>query len=160
MRAAFLAPRCRCRCSASWRPAPLRSPTARRSHAPHLFIAIMQQRTFAFQGSGPSVEIRLWCRQPPEAQAGRTLTWQINSGSTAPRGGQQVSGGAPSAAAAAANGRPPAAAAEAPEADPDLIGLDIWPASIALCRYLVNHPELVAGQRVLELGAGRPPGGL
>jgi hypothetical protein len=38
---------------------------------------------------------------------------------------------------------------------PDLIGLDIWPASIALCRYLAAHPHLVARQHVLELGAGR-----
>lgn len=105
----------------------------------------MKQRTFAFQGSGPGAaqaEVRLWCREPPEAQAGKTLTWQLDGQPCS--GGQQPSDGAAQ----------PAAAPATADADPDLIGLDIWPASIALCRYLANHPELVAGQHVLELGAG------
>lgn len=108
----------------------------------------MQQRTFTFQDSGPGAaqaEVRLWCREPPEAQAGKTLTWQLDGRPCS--GGQQPPDGAAQPAAAPA-------AASAAAADPDLIGLDIWPASIALCRYLVNHPELVAGQHVLELGAG------
>lgn len=38
---------------------------------------------------------------------------------------------------------------------PDLLGLDIWPAAIELCNYLSNHPTLVtAAPRCLELGAG------
>ncbi|PRW20580.1 hypothetical protein C2E21_8960 [Chlorella sorokiniana] len=37
---------------------------------------------------------------------------------------------------------------------PDLIGLDVWPASIALCNYLSAHASLVAGAAVCELGAG------
>ena len=127
---------------------------------------IMQQRSFAFHGAGPgAVEVQLWCRAPPEAQAGKTLTWQLDGGSAPQRICQQQGGGAAppaattaagsdqrAAAAAPAAGGPPAAAAE----DPDLIGLDIWPASIALCRYLAHHPGLVAGQLVLELGAGAP----
>ena len=36
----------------------------------------------------------------------------------------------------------------------DLIGLDVWPASIALCNYLAAHAGLVAGATVCELGAG------
>ncbi|KAI7839127.1 hypothetical protein COHA_007130 [Chlorella ohadii] len=117
---------------------------------------IMQQRTFAFQGSGPTAaqaEVRLWCREPPEAQAGKTLTWQLDSGDAS--GGQQPPDGAPPPAAAAAAAQPAAAGSNvAPQEDPDLIGLDVWPASIALCRYLANHPEVVAGQQVVELGAG------
>ena len=120
---------------------------------------IMQQRTFAFQGSGPTAaqaEVRLWCREPPEAQAGKTLTWQLDSGDAS--GGQQPPDGAPPPAAAAAAAQPAAAGSNvAPQEDPDLIGLDVWPASIALCRYLANHPEVVAGQQVVELGAGALP---
>jgi predicted nicotinamide N-methyase len=37
---------------------------------------------------------------------------------------------------------------------PDLIGMDVWPASIALCHYLVRRPQLAAGAAVCELGAG------
>jgi len=37
----------------------------------------------------------------------------------------------------------------------DLIGLDLWPASVALCRYLAAHAEIVAGAAVMELGAGK-----
>ncbi|KAH6917094.1 putative methyltransferase-domain-containing protein [Coprinopsis sp. MPI-PUGE-AT-0042] len=33
-------------------------------------------------------------------------------------------------------------------------GLRTWTASFALAQYLVDHPDLVAGQRVLELGSG------
>lgn len=119
---------------------------------------IMQQRTFAFQGSGPTAaqaEVRLWCREPPEAQAGKTLTWQLDSGDAS--GGQQPPDGAPPPAAAAAAQPAAAGSNVAPQEDPDLIGLDIWPASIALCRYLANHPEVVAGQQVVELGAGALP---
>lgn len=39
---------------------------------------------------------------------------------------------------------------------PDLIGLDVWPASIALCRFLAATPALAAGASVCELGAGAP----
>lgn len=37
---------------------------------------------------------------------------------------------------------------------PDLVGLDVWPAAIALCTYLAAHPALAAGAAVCELGAG------
>ena len=40
------------------------------------------------------------------------------------------------------------------EEKPDLLGLDIWPAAIELCTYLSENPALVAGKRVVELGAG------
>ncbi|KAL1522813.1 hypothetical protein AB1Y20_017783 [Prymnesium parvum] len=30
----------------------------------------------------------------------------------------------------------------------------VWPAAYTLCRYLARHPELVRGERVLELGCG------
>lgn len=40
---------------------------------------------------------------------------------------------------------------------PDLIGLDVWPAAIALCEYLARRPQLVAGAAVCELGAGARP---
>ena len=30
----------------------------------------------------------------------------------------------------------------------------LWPTSLVLTRYLCAHPELVAGKRVVELGAG------
>lgn len=30
----------------------------------------------------------------------------------------------------------------------------VWPAAIALCRFIAAHPELVEGKRVLELAAG------
>lgn len=33
-------------------------------------------------------------------------------------------------------------------------GLCTWPSSIALATYLLQHPEIVQGRRVLELGAG------
>ena len=36
----------------------------------------------------------------------------------------------------------------------DLIGLDLWPASVALCRYLAAHSQIVSGEAVMELGAG------
>lgn len=103
----------------------------------------MQQRQFQFHRSdGEPLAIKLACRAPPEEQAGRTLTWQIgggkDSGAESPEPSANAVGGA--------EGAPPAA--------PDLIGLDIWPASIALCRYLAAHPQLVEGVDVLELGAG------
>ncbi|PSC67991.1 S-adenosyl-L-methionine-dependent methyltransferase [Micractinium conductrix] len=37
---------------------------------------------------------------------------------------------------------------------PDLIGLDVWPAGVALCQYLAASPALVSGAAVCELGAG------
>lgn len=40
------------------------------------------------------------------------------------------------------------------EEKPDLLGLDIWPASLHLCEYIAANPALVAGATVLELGAG------
>ena len=57
-------------------------------------------------------------------------------------------------------GQPVAPAAEhaALPPPPDLLGLDVWPAADALCSYLAANPELVAGEHVLELGAGAPLG--
>ena len=43
------------------------------------------------------------------------------------------------------------------EDQPDLIGLDVWPAAITLCNYIAAHPELVSGASVMELGAGTHP---
>ena len=34
------------------------------------------------------------------------------------------------------------------------LGHQIWPSSIALCMYLMQHPEIVENKSVLELGAG------
>ncbi|PSC67978.1 lysine methyltransferase METTL21B [Micractinium conductrix] len=109
-----------------------------------------RQRRFEFGGPQPTA-VTLLCREPPEAQAGKTLTWQL-AGPAAPPAGkpneQSVgSGGARGSGSCAA-------AAPAPATHPDLIGLDIWPASIALGRYLSAHRQLVAGQAVLEVGAG------
>lgn len=43
---------------------------------------------------------------------------------------------------------------DAPAADIDALGLDVWPAAITLCQYLVDTPERVVNKRVIELGAG------
>ena len=43
---------------------------------------------------------------------------------------------------------------DAPAADIDALGLDVWPAAITLCQYLVDMPERVENKRVIELGAG------
>ncbi|KAL4422571.1 hypothetical protein ABPG75_008768 [Micractinium tetrahymenae] len=107
----------------------------------------MHQRRFKFQQSnGGQLAITLACRAPPEEQAGRTLTWQIGDSNASNNGASEQPADAAGSAAPAA----PASAAAAP----DLIGLDIWPASIALCRYLAAHPQLTEGLDVLELGAG------
>jgi predicted nicotinamide N-methyase len=37
---------------------------------------------------------------------------------------------------------------------PDYLGLDIWPAALELCGYLKDHPTIVEGASVAELGAG------
>ena len=108
----------------------------------------MQQRKFDFPGE---CSVSLLCREPPEAQAGRTLTWQLDGESRSDAGAAAKQPAAGEEAGGAAAATAPAAAGAA---DPDLIGLDIWPASIALCRYLAAHPELVVDQRVVELGAG------
>lgn len=89
----------------------------------------MQERTFVFEGPAGPHTVALLCRQPPEAQEGRSLTWQLDA-----------SGGGDASAAAGSG--------------PDLIGLDIWPAAIALCTYLAANPDLVSGHVVCELGAG------
>lgn len=34
------------------------------------------------------------------------------------------------------------------------LGHQVWPSSIALCMYLMQHPEIVENKSVLELGAG------
>ena len=102
----------------------------------------MQQRRFEFAGKS---SVQLLCREPPEAQAGRTLDGELRPGAEA--AAEKPAAGAEAVCLAAAAAAPAAA-------DPDLIGLDIWPASIALCRYLAAHPELVVDLRVMELGAG------
>ncbi len=44
-----------------------------------------------------------------------------------------------------------------PENLVDDIGLDIWPASGILCRFLTDHPAFAKlATSVLELGAGLP----
>lgn len=115
----------------------------------------MQQLSFEFPcPGGHAVAIELLCREPPEAQAGKTLTWQVAEDREHAQDRRQAVG----SSEAMAEGGPPAPALGASAAPaPDLIGLDIWPASIALCRYVAAHPQLVAspGQHVLELGAGR-----
>ena len=89
-------------------------------------------RTISFQGlGGQATTLYYRCRSPPDAQAQRTLTLQSE----------------PSAAEAAT-------AAAVATAAPDLIGLDVWPASVALCDFLVQHASLVCGASALELGAG------
>ncbi|KAL4424743.1 hypothetical protein ABPG77_000086 [Micractinium sp. CCAP 211/92] len=104
----------------------------------------MRQRRFEFRCSkGEPLAVTLTCRAPPEEQAGRTLTWQIGDRKYEDNGASEQ----PAEAGSSIEGAPPAAA-------PDLIGLDIWPASIALCRYLAAHPQLTEGLEVLELGAG------
>lgn len=110
----------------------------------------MQVRRFEFSGpSGETIDIAVSCREPPEAQQGKTLTWQIDD-----RPSQRHAAGQAAdptlGDAAGAPSPPPLVSA------PDLIGLDIWPASIALCHYLASHPHLATGQRVMELGAGEP----
>ena len=115
----------------------------------------MQQRQFSFSCAGRQVGIELLCREPPEAQAGKTLTWQLeDSDSKQQRGGAGGEGGSCACVGGGGGGNTPADRSPGASADPDLIGLDIWPASIALCRYLCLYPQLVAGQQVLELGAG------
>ena len=40
------------------------------------------------------------------------------------------------------------------EGDIDLLGLDIWPATVRICEYMSLVPDIVRGKNVLELGAG------
>ena len=78
--------------------------------------------------------------------------------------GTQQPAAAAAAAPAPAEGEPAAGASAHLESkklcgnvasdQPDLIGLDIWPAAVALCQYLARWPALVAGAAVCELGAG------
>lgn len=120
----------------------------------------MDYRDFTFDGpEGKTHKITLLCRQPPEEQTA-SLTWQLPPPPPGPAGPAGdgctcvCTCGAAAAAAAAAERRKEAeAAAEAAEA-PDLIGCDVWPASIALGRYLAASPCLVGGEAVIELGAG------
>lgn len=96
----------------------------------------LTQRTFEFGEQ----QVTVACRQPPEELGRITLTLQTEAPAPAADGG--AAGGS-----LAGDGGAPAAV-------PDPIGLDLWPASIALCHYLAAHPQVVAGQRLLELGAG------
>lgn len=77
------------------------------------------------------------CRQPPEAQSSKTLTWQLTE--------KAVSSSSSTAL------QPQ----EQPQEQSDSIGLDLWPASIVLCRYLAAQLQLVAGRELVELGAGQ-----
>lgn len=121
-------------------------------------IASMQQRQFAFSRGEQHYVIELLCREPPEAQAGKTLTWQLygsaasHQQTTADASGRAEEEGGPTVAPGSSGSD---GGSGASNKQSDLIGLDIWPASIALCRYLVNHQQLVAGHAVLELGAGQ-----
>lgn len=111
----------------------------------------MQQCRFEFQSSrGEPFAVKLACRAPPEEQAGRTLTWQIQDSKNTSVDDPKLSADG----TCSAKDVPPTPTAACAAAAPDLIGLDIWPASIALCRYLAAHPKLVEGADVLELGAG------
>lgn len=52
-----------------------------------------------------------------------------------------------------------------PDLDPvhpdlDSTGLDVWPSSLSLSRYLCAHPDTVANKNVLELGCGAAVAGL
>ena len=38
--------------------------------------------------------------------------------------------------------------------DIDLLGLDVWPAAVILCKYLSQNEDLVKGKKTIELGAG------
>ena len=119
-------------CSIIWRAS---------DHSATLRLSIvMQLRTFQFVCKNAVVSLEVSCRSPPEDQAGRSLTLQDPD-----LAGKNAAGAAIPAATTAA-----AAAASAP----DLIGCDLWPASIALCHYFCCWPHLVEGRRVLELGAG------
>lgn len=122
----------------------------------------MQQRQFQFERpGGEPLAVSVLCREPPEAQAGKTLTWQLDGHSESRRAQAKADGGSSSSRDSTGGVAPAAAAAPAADQAPDLIGLDIWPAAIALCRYLAMNPQLVAGTDVLELGAGDGlPGGL
>lgn len=89
-------------------------------------------KVFEFWAGGP---IRVACRESPEELGRLTLTLQNDD----PCADQQLQQGAQGDVSAAA----------------DLIGLDLWPAAVAVCQYLAAHPQLVAGLDALELGAGR-----
>ncbi|KAI3430311.1 hypothetical protein D9Q98_004907 [Chlorella vulgaris] len=103
----------------------------------------MQQRSFQFSTlEGRTIDVNVMCHAPPEAVAHKTLTLRETLQNQQHQGAEHH---------AAPGGKPDKLP---PQSAPDLIGLDIWPASIALCRYLAAHPYLVVGQHVLELGAG------
>lgn len=36
----------------------------------------------------------------------------------------------------------------------DLVGLDLWPASLTLCEFLVENADVIKGKEVVELGSG------
>eukprot|EP00667_Euglena_gracilis_P024401 EG_transcript_28047 len=44
--------------------------------------------------------------------------------------------------------------------DYDLTGQVVWPACYALCNYILRHPHVFQGKRVLELGSGAGLSGL
>ena len=138
----------------------------------------LQQHVFSFGDH----DLRVVCRRLPGEVARVTQTLQLDveelfasvldfdigkpAAAAAPCAGgsgrsdqQSVpSIAAPAAAAAAAGpGQPPDSkklCGNVASDQPDLIGLDVWPASITLCRYLVRRPQLAAGAAVCELGAG------
>jgi predicted nicotinamide N-methyase len=104
----------------------------------------MQQRSFQFSTlEARTIDVNVMCHAPPEAVAHKTLTLRETPQHQQHQGAEHH---------AAPGGKP---VKLPPQSAPDLIGLDIWPASIALCRYLAAHPYLVVGQHVLELGAGQ-----
>lgn len=84
------------------------------------------ERTFTFAGN----DITLRCRHGPEHLEGRTLTLQIETDAKQPT---TTIGGA---------------------ATDDQIGLDVWPASIALSPNIPENTHLVKDRNVIELGAG------
>jgi hypothetical protein len=101
----------------------------------------LTQRSFCFGGG---IQITVACRQAPDELSRLTLTLQNDD--TLHQ--QHAEVGGDGGTATEAGGMP-----HVPHV-PDLIGLDLWPASTALCQYLVSNPHVVSGQAVLELGSG------
>lgn len=118
---------------------------------------------FTFDRGAHSLQVE--CRRLPQEVAGVTQTLQLDVEELF---ANLLDWDTPQASAATSGGGEPAQQPwQQPdskklcgnvEADqPDLIGLDVWPAAIALCEYLARRSRLVAGAAVCELGAGAGP---
>ena len=71
-----------------------------------------------------------------------------------PASSHQQAAASPSSAAATAAADSKKLCGNVASDQPDLIGLDVWPAAVALCTYLAARPHLASGAAVCELGAG------